>query len=206
MNKIKLTYFDIDGGRAEPVRIAMSIGNIEFEDDRISFAEFGVMRGGTPLNAVPIVEIDGVVYTQSDAMCRYFGKLAGLYPADPWRAFLCDEVIDTVDDALVATIRTFGLEDESLKAAREDLAGGTFTRCLKLLESRLDAEGGDYFSGDALTIADIKTFVWTRSLASGILDHIPTGLVASVAPRLEDHRERIAAEPGVVAYYKKRLT
>ena len=35
MSKVKLTYFDFDGGRGEPIRIALSIGGIDFEDHRI---------------------------------------------------------------------------------------------------------------------------------------------------------------------------
>jgi glutathione S-transferase len=81
MAKYKLTYFDIDGGLAEPVRLALSLGGIEFEDHRVSFAEFKEMRASTPLSALPVVEIDGLMYTQGNAMCRYFGKLAGLYPS-----------------------------------------------------------------------------------------------------------------------------
>ena len=31
--------------------------------------------------------------TQSDAITRYAGKLAGLYPADPLQALFCDEIM-----------------------------------------------------------------------------------------------------------------
>ncbi len=201
MNKIKLTYFDIDGGRAEPARIAMSIGGIDFEDHRISFSEFGQMRASTPLNAVPTLEIDGTVYTQSNAMNRYFGKQAGLYPDDPWQAFRCDEVMEALEDVMHFTVRTFGLQGEELKAARHKLADETFTKCLKFLDVRLETAGGRYFSDGRLTVADLKAFVWIRSLKTGVLDHIPSDLADSVAPRLVQHMERIAAEPGVAAYY-----
>ena len=49
MAKYKLTYFDIDGGRAEPIRIAFHAAGIEFEDHRISFDEFSEMRSGRAL-------------------------------------------------------------------------------------------------------------------------------------------------------------
>lgn len=41
MSSVKLTYFDFHGGRDEPVRLVLSIGNLAFEDHRISFEQFG---------------------------------------------------------------------------------------------------------------------------------------------------------------------
>ncbi len=70
MPKYKLTYFDFDGGRAEPIRIAFHAAGIAFEDDRISFAEFAEMRSGTRFNSVPVLEIDGAQVTQSNALGR----------------------------------------------------------------------------------------------------------------------------------------
>ena len=86
MTNYKLTYFDFDGGRAEPLRIAFHAAGVEFEDDRISFPEFGEMRGNWRFNAVPVLEIDGTVVTQSNAMNRYVGKMGGLYPTDDLQA------------------------------------------------------------------------------------------------------------------------
>jgi len=204
VSKIKLTYFDIDGGRAEPTRIAMSIAGIEFEDCRISFQQFREMRAGMPLNAVPTVEIDGVVYTQCNAMNRYFGKKAGLYPSDPWQGFLCDEVLEIMEDMFQALSLSFGLEGEELKRARTELTDGMYTRCLKLLDKRLEAAGGEYFAEHRFTVADLKVYVWTKRLKSGGLDHVPADLPDRVAPRLVQHMERVAAQPGVVAYYAGR--
>jgi len=82
MTRYKLTYFDFAGGRGEPIRIALHAAGIPFEDIRLSFAEFSKMRQDTPFNALPVFEIDGVAVTQSNALCRYIGKMAGLYPAD----------------------------------------------------------------------------------------------------------------------------
>ena len=46
MTKYKLTYFDIDGGRGEPVRIAFHAAGIEFDDNRVSFPDFMEIREG----------------------------------------------------------------------------------------------------------------------------------------------------------------
>lgn len=204
MSTIKLTYFDIDGGRGEPTRIAMHIGGIEFEDHRISFQEFGKMRSTFPGYAVPLLEIDGKVYTQSNAMNRYFGKQAGLYPDDPWQAYLCDEAMGVAEDFMHNLVATFGLEGDELQKARQELVDGKLTSYLTTMNSRLEDAGGEYFADGRLTVADLKIFVWVRSLKSGILDHIPTDLVDNVAPLLLDHMNRVAADPGVASYYKNR--
>jgi len=204
MAKYILSYFDVDGGRAEPIRLALALGGIEFEDHRLSFAEFREMRAGTPLNALPVVEIDGVTYTQSNAMCRYFGKMADLYPSDPWQAFLCDEVLDIVEDAVLAFGRTMWLKDDELRSARADLVEGAYTRCLQLLNKRLEAAGGEYFADQRLTVADLKVHVWIKRLRSGAQDHVPVDLTDRLSPSLVRHMERVAIQPGIAAYYAGR--
>ena len=47
MANYKLTYFDFDGGRGEPVRIAFHAAGIDFDDERWSFPDFQEKRGGT---------------------------------------------------------------------------------------------------------------------------------------------------------------
>ena len=39
MAKLKLIYFDFDGGRGEPARLALSIGGVPFKDDRVPPSE-----------------------------------------------------------------------------------------------------------------------------------------------------------------------
>lgn len=183
--------------------MAAALGGIDYEDDRISFEEFAIMRAVTPLNAVPTLEVDGIVYTQSIAMYRWVGKQAGLYPMDDWEAFKCDEILSAVDDASIATGKTFGLEGEALKSAREALVTGPFTRTLRLLGSRLRASGGEYFADNRLTIADLKAFVWLRSVGSGILDHVPPDLIKNVSPELVAYAKNVASNPGVADYLSK---
>ena len=204
MAKYKLTYFDFDGGRGEPIRIALHAAGIAFEDNRLTFAQFSEMRHGTPFNSLPVLEIDGAAVTQSNAICRYVGKLAGLYPADDLQALYCDEVLDAQEDLSQRIGPTFGLKGEELRQAREKLVQGWMSIYLRGLEQLLVRGGGKYFANDGLTVADLKTFVQTRWLRSGSLDHVPADLVQNLAPGLAEHQERVAKDPRVLAYYASR--
>jgi glutathione S-transferase len=204
MTKIKLSYFDIDGGRAEPIRLIMNWGDIAFEDFRFPFTDFAEVRKCTPFGQVPCMEINGEVITQTNALIRYFGKQAGLYPEDDYQALLCDEVMNVIEDASNKLVATFGLEGEALKTAREALASGPLTTYLKWLEARLQKTEGPYFNGEQISIADFKIFVWTRGLCAGHLDHIPTTLVEQVAPTAMKHLKHMSQLGKIKNYYKNR--
>lgn len=204
MDKLKLTYFDFSGGRAEPARLAFHIGGIPFEDDRFAGSDFPEVRKTTPLKQVPTLQINDRVVTQGNAITRYAGKLAGLYPGDNLQALLCDEVMDALEDVNVKIGATFGLKGEDMKKAREALATETLPRYLRWLENQLEAHGGAFFADNRLTIADLKALVVLRWVSSGMLDHIPTDLVATVAPKLTAYMERIGNTPVIAEYYEQR--
>ena len=155
MPEYKLTYFNYDGGRAEPIRIAFHAAGIAIEDERISYQEFAEMRQSTPFNSVPVLEIDGAPVTQSNAMCRYVGKMANLYPSDELQALYCDEVMDAVEDLTHYVVPTFSLKGDELRLAREKLVDGWMSTYLRGLEGLL-ARGGKYFADERLTMADLK--------------------------------------------------
>ncbi len=203
MPQLKLTYFDFHGGRAEPARLAMAIGGVAFEDHRFSFPEFAEVRKSTPFGQVPTLHVDGVQVTQCDAIIRYAGKLAGLYPTDAFQALLCDEVMCVVEEASVKLGPSFRMTGEEQKAARLALVNGSMPIYLAWLEKQLLAHGGQFFADNRLTVADLKVFVDVRGLNSGRLDHVPTDLVEKVAPALNAHMQRIASHPAVVQYYAK---
>lgn len=203
MPQLKLSYFDIHGGRAEPVRLALHIGAIAFEDHRFTFAQFAEVRKSTPFGQVPTLMVDGVQVTQCDSILRYAGKLAGLYPLDPFQALLCDEVMYVVEEASVKLGPTFRMTGDAQRQARADLVNGSIPVYLGWLQSQLQAHGGEYFADNRLTVADLKVFADVSALKSGRLDHVPADLVDKVAPALNAHMQRIAQNPAVAQYYAK---
>ena len=204
MTTYRLTYFDIDGGRAEPIRIAFHVAGIDFDDNRISFAEFRETRQSTRFHCVPVLEIDGAAVTQSNALSRYVGKKADLYPDDALQALYCDEALGAVEDATHCIVRTFGLEGEELRLARERLVENWLSVFLRGLDELLARGGGEYFADNKLTVADLKVSGLTQWLGSGMLDHVPTDLAQNLAPALIEHQARVAKDPRVVAYYETR--
>jgi glutathione S-transferase len=182
----------------------MHIGGIPFEDHRFASKDFAEIRKTTPLNQVPTLCLNDVQVTQSDAITRYVGKLAGLYPVDEFQALLCDEVMGALEDINVKIGATFGMEGDALKGARDALVIGPLPRYLRWLQNQLEDHGGEYFSDNRLTIADLKALVILRWLSGGVLDHIPRGLVAAEAPKLVEYMNRIAVLPAIAQYYAKR--
>jgi glutathione S-transferase len=202
VHKLKLDYFDFHGGRGEVARLILSIGGIPFEDNRIPVSEWPSVRDNAPLSALPVLHVDGEAITQSNAINRFTGRLAKLYPEDALQALRCDEIMDAVEDVITKVVVTFFIEDEEeKKAAREKLADGAIKTYLVYLQTLLAKNSDNFFVENRLTIADLKVFTWTRSLRAGVLDYIPATIVETVAPKLAEHCDRIAADPGVVAWY-----
>lgn len=203
MPQLKLTYFDFHGGRGEPARLAMHIGGIAFEDHRFPSTQFAEVRKATPFGQVPTLHVDDTLVTQCDSINRYVGKLAGLYPEDPYQALLCDEVMYVVEEASVRLGPTFRMTGDEQKEARLALVNGSMPLYLGWLQSQLMAHGGEFFADNRLTVADLKVFVDVRALNSGRFDHVPADLVERVAPALNAHMQRIANMPAVLQYYAK---
>jgi glutathione S-transferase len=204
MTQYRLTYFDIDGGRAEPIRIALHAAGIAFEDRRLSFQDFGATRKQYRFRCVPVLEIDGKAFTQSIPLARFAGKLAGLYPDDPMQALCCDEAMGAVEDVTTHVGRTLGMQGDELRAARMGLVDGWLPVYLKGLAELLKRGGGKYFADGRLTVADMMVAGLVGWLSHGALDHIPEDLVMNVAPELAQHAARIMQEPPVAAWYAAR--
>jgi glutathione S-transferase len=157
-----------------------------------------------PFGAMPVLEVDGKLLSQSNAINSYVGKFAGLYPSDPWEAALCDETMEAVEDITSKLAATMFLPDEQKKSERKALVEGPIPSFLIALARQLEQHGGVYFAGDRLSVADLKVFTLIRHLRSGVLDYVPTDLPDRFAPKLMEHYERVKSDPRVAAYYAKR--
>lgn len=201
MSQLTLSYFDMHGGRAEPIRLAFHIGGIEFLDHRFDLESFDEERLRTPLGQVPTLEVDGIKITQSNAILRYAGKLSKLYPSDTHQALLCDEILDAAEDCTNKIVPTLFLSGEKQKAAREQLARIDLPKYLKFFEHKLTEQGGNWFADNQLTIAELKILALVNWLNSGWLDHLPTDLVEKFAPQVQQLQIKVTNLDTIKNYY-----
>jgi glutathione S-transferase len=175
MPNLKLTYFNAPG-RAEPVRLVLRMAGVAFEDHRVDFAGFTALRerGALPLGSVPILEVDGLVLTQTAAMLRYAARVgaADLYPSDPLEALVVDSAIDTVNDTLAhaLTPSMFERDHDKKLEMRKAFAEGPMARAFHYLEGLIARSGGPLLLGTRLSIADLLIGNQIAQIASDRLD------------------------------------
>lgn len=204
MPALQLTYFD-GPGRAEPLRIALTIANIPFEDHRIKFPEFAALReqGAFPLGSVPVLSVDGRPMTQTSAMLRYVARLGqtDLYPSDPHAAFVVDSALDTFNDTLSHALTPSLFERDPAKKLemRAALVAGPLALACRYVEGLIAAGPGPFVTGPTLTIADLVLGEAVAQYRSGKLDGITADTLAPY-PKLAALGDAYAAHPAIVAY------
>lgn len=170
---IKLTYFKAPG-RAAPIRHALAIAGVPFEDIHVDFADLPSLQqsGSLPFRSLPIMTVDGKTFAESSAMLRFAGKLGGLYPTDAVEAMQVDMVVDALEPIVTAIF-----SDKS-EEARKKVQEETFPRYFGAVDKMYaETEGkGPYLLGETLTIADLKVAAFAKDVnKGGKIDHVPAG-------------------------------
>jgi glutathione S-transferase len=195
--QLKLTYFQLPA-RGELSRLVLTFGKVPFDDARISSAEWGVLKPKTPLGKLPLLEVDGVTYSQSMAIARYAAKLGGLYPEDPLECLRTEMISETLCELFEDYIDIFFHEKDETKKAE---------KTVKYLKETLPAKfgvltsmiKGDYFLGGQVTFADIQLF----DLFENPLGKFIPGFSAAPYPELNAIANRVKANPEIAAYLAK---
>lgn len=201
---LQLTYFDAPG-RAEPIRVALVLARLPFEDRRIKFPEFAALReqGAFPLGSVPVLAVDGRPMAQTSAILRYVARLGqtDLYPTDPFAALVVDSALDTFNDTLshAMTPSLFERDPEKKLEMRRALVAGPLALACRYVEGLLGAGPGPFLTGPTLTIADLVLGEAIKQYRSGHLDGLSAETLAPY-PKLSALGDAYAAHPAVVAY------
>ncbi|GMF43168.1 unnamed protein product [Phytophthora fragariaefolia] len=199
---IKLTYFGA-AGRAEVPRLIFYIGGVPFQDNRIDANQFKAMKESLPLGQVPILEVDGEVFTQSHAIVRYAGRLGGHYPVStPYLALKIDEVLHAMGEVEEKMGPSFREPDaDKKKAMREELAAVTLPRYAALLEARLEKmQQIPAFTSDDVYVHEVVLYSWVKMMRAGYIDFIPTSVLDGYK-LLNEAYEKVANHPKVKEWY-----
>ncbi len=205
--KLKLIYPDVPFWRAEMSRLALFIGEIEFEDLRPSREEIAKMKteGILPFGQLPVLQVDGKTIAQTGAIARFCGKLSGLYPTEnDFYAAKVDEVIDLATD-ITAKIRPALIEKDTEKKMemRRELSETVLPHWLGFLETLLEDNGrSGYFVDDSLTVADLAAWRLCGWISGGIIDGIPETIL-DTSPLLNAHHNYISNLPKVAEWLEK---
>src|SRR6185369_10812360 len=155
--------------------------------------------GELPFGSLPVLDVETAGGTisaaQSNAILRFVGRLAGLYPVDdPVRALKVDEAMDVGEDLYHLIGPSIGEENvERRMAMRKALATQALPRWGGFLDRLLTANGRTGFVvGAALTVGDLKLHWIVDKLTNGSLDGVPTSVLDG-CPALTAWRQNVAA-------------
>lgn len=197
MSNYKLTYFNLTG-LAEPIRFLLHNGGIKFEDKRLSFEEWPQFKSQMPLAQVPVLEVDGKVYYQSKAICRYLARKQNLYGSNNEEAFEIDAVVDTIDDLRVASAQYHWEKDTAAKAKLKETLDTKRPVILQKLNEQVKKNSG-FFVGGKLSWVDL---LYTAN--TDMLSTINEGDINKDYPELKKLVEKVRSLPNIKAYLDKR--
>jgi glutathione S-transferase len=185
IKSLRLRYLSFPG-RAQAIRDTLKIGKVDFTDDMLEYEQFKACRaaGEFPFGGIPVMLVETDAGTQcvaqSNAILRFAGRLAGLYPVDdPLLALRVDEALGVGEDmSHLITPSLHEPDPERKMAMRKQLAEETLPYWLDCFDRLLIANGNTGFIvGDALTVADLKIYWFIDWITMGVLDGIPTSIV-----------------------------
>ena len=185
--ELTFIYFDIPFWRAEVGRIALFLGKVEFENKKITAEEFqrvkekGHLDDGTiiPFHQFPCLIVDGVSIAQTGGIARFCGKLSNMYPVtNDIVAAQIDQYLDIATDITVLVSSAGGeKDDDKRRIMRQEMCSGALGRKLQILDKNI-AAGSEWIVGQCMGLADIAIWRLMGWLSSGMLDGIPTNLLA----------------------------
>jgi glutathione S-transferase len=218
-NSIKLTYFDI-AGKAEPIRLALLLSKVPFEDERVNVADWAALKPKMPYGQLPTMTIDGgEPMAQSKALLRHVGATYSetLYPRD--KLFKIEEALAVMEDFdncwipcqyIGISPQHFGYPEgygktdegkEHIKEMRINWLEHRLPYHAKNISQLIQKNGGIWMATkDQPTIADCEAFCLLHAFTRGYLDHIPTDLFDKY-PTIKEYMERFEKLPEIKEWY-----
>ena len=197
MPNIKLTYFALRA-RAEPCRLLLAYGGLQYEDERIPppwdpASTWATVKPTTPFGQLPLLQWGDEVICQSMACARFVAREVGLAGNTSMEQAQVDEIIDVIQDLINAGVKLYFAKDE---AGQKKHAEVTVPTALGQLEKKLTSRGGQFFVGNNFTWADLHTFMYVSDL--------PNKDVMKSFPKVANLVERVGNIPNIKHWVETR--
>lgn len=204
--KPRLTYFDARG-RAEIIRLIFAEAGVEFDDVRFrpslnALEDFQAFKQNNevPFDQVPILEIEGMVLAQSQAIIRYIARKYGLTGASEEENALCDMISCGTEDLRQKLTNVIFLNcekarDQQMKAFQEEV----LPQWAAFFERLLKKNGGEWFVGKKLTYSDLAVY----DCLSTIRLRVP-GCLGKEFETLRAHHARVESLPNIAEWLRTR--
>lgn len=201
MSTYKLSYFNLRG-RGELIRLVFAAAGVAYEDVRVTRDEWPALKPNTPFGQIPILEIDGKTFCQSNAIARYLARKFKLAGKTDLEELQVDMIIDCFEDIAKPVLAARFESDETRKATlQKKLSEEQLPTFLENLEKILKSNnGGDgFFVGNELTWADLAflaVYGWIKlSGNESLIDK---------HSKLKALKDRVEAVPKIAAWIAKR--
>ena len=198
--KPQLFYFDAPVSRGEECRLALAVAGVDFDDVRVSSADWPAMKADMPYGAMPVLQLPGqAAVAHANAILVLIGRRHGLHPSDDVQAALHEGMMEHVEDLRGMVGPTIRMEAAEKQRAREKLVADTFPAWAAATEKNIV---GPFFAGDKINVVDLKLHMVVRWFINGKVDHIPATIFAGY-PKLMAVYEAVRDHAAVKAWNAK---
>ena len=193
---IKLTYFDFNFWRVDILRLSLAFSNIPYEFKRIKRQDWKEKKDQFPFGQLPVMEVNGKVFSHTHTLARFCAKKASLYEQDEFKILIVDQVLDwanEITNQIAPSIRA-AMRDKNFEKSRklrEEFINNNLNIWFLYLENlfKRSSEKKIFFT-DKFGIADITAWRIILWFTCGRLDQIDSAFLEKT-PLLKKYFEDI---------------
>lgn len=203
---MKLYYWGMPG-KAEQIRLTLHVGGVEFEDIHVTGESYAALKekigDSKYLINLPLLEVDGQYFSESQAILRFAAGRAGLVPSCEFKAFKAHEVAACADDVFGNIGFTFGISDvtERIAARRAllDKSTGRLYKYLTRINNFLGKLESDFVAGE-FSYGDCALYAALKAIGSGLLDGYSAADLEEFT-HIVAYLKRVGTHPKVASRY-----
>ncbi|ELU09993.1 hypothetical protein CAPTEDRAFT_221395 [Capitella teleta] len=214
-SNIRLTYFNYRG-RAEVIRYVLAVGGVQYDDIRVDSEgeqmvyPLKVPQGcetNLPFSQFPTLEIDGEVFCQTKAICRYLATLFDLHGETAKDRLYSEMVVECVDDLVNDVIKMRRTKnDKQRNELLEDLVSTIVPRAISSFDCFIKNKphDGPYLLGERITWADMYFAAFLVNVGGYMKRFVAEGFGIENYPRIANLISAVENHPAIADWIRRR--